>query len=145
MSKKKHILIVEDNPTYRKLLELRLHSLGYATLAAQDGEDGLVLAKKESPDLIIVDLMLPKMDGHTLCRKLKKDPEVSHIPIIILTCRNRAEDVELARKEHVDAYILKSMMSTVILDVLKRVLKEGRSVGPNPVNRSSEHSQKKDH
>jgi CheY-like chemotaxis protein len=90
---------------------------------AENGADGLDAARKENPDLIIVDLMLPGMDGHALCRELKGDPDTSHIPVVILTCRNRAEDVELARKEQVDAYILKSMMSKVLVDVLNRILK----------------------
>ena len=118
----KRVLIVEDNPTYRRLLEIRLNAHGYDTIAAEDGINGLYAAKREKPDLIIVDLMIPEMDGHEVCRELKKDPEVSHIPVVILTCRNNTEDVELARREHVDAYVLKSMMSEVLIDVLSRLL-----------------------
>lgn len=117
----KRILIIEDNPTYRRLLEMRLNSHGYDTLAAENGVDGLAAVKKEKPDLIIVDLMIPGMDGHRVCRELKRDPEVSHIPVVILTCRNQTKDIELARKENVDAYVLKSMMNRVLLSVLKGV------------------------
>lgn len=121
---KKRILIIEDNPTYRRLLEMRLNSNGYITLTADNGIEGFDLAKRENPDLIIVDLMIPGMDGHEVCQKIKQDEDLSEIPLVILTARNRAEDVELARKEQVDAFILKSMMSRVILDVLKRLLPE---------------------
>ena len=124
IKRNKQILIIEDNSTYRRLLEMRLNSNGFDTLVAENGIDGFEAAKNEKPDLVIVDLMIPGMDGHALCRELKKDPELAHIPVVILTCRNRAEDVELARKAHVDAYILKSMMSKVLIDVLNRILND---------------------
>ena len=114
-SSKKQILLIEDNDTYRKLLKLRLTANGYKIYASSNGSDGLRMARKELPDLILVDLMMPGMDGHEICRQLNMDPDLAHIPIIILTCRNNVEDVEMARQENVEAYVLKSMMTEVIL------------------------------
>ncbi len=125
-SSKKGILIIEDNDTYRELLKMRLKANGYQIYASSNGTDGLRMARKELPDLILVDLVMPGINGHEVCRQLNVDPDIAHIPIIILTCINNVEDVEMARHENVEAYILKSMMTEVILEIIRRVLKKGK-------------------
>jgi two-component system cell cycle response regulator DivK len=82
---KRRVLVVEDNLDNMTLISDVLLSLGYDPLIAKDGEEGIRLASAEKPDLILMDLSLPKMDGWTATRHLKADPDVKHIPVIALT------------------------------------------------------------
>ena len=86
------ILIVEDEQDIRELLAYNLEKEGYATVQAADGKEGLDLARSRKPDLILLDLMLPKMDGLAVCRELERDSGTVRIPIIMLTARG--EDVD---------------------------------------------------
>ena len=86
------ILIVEDEQDIRELLAYNLEKEGYATVQAADGKEGLDLARSRKPDLILLDLMLPKMDGLAVCRELERDAGTVRIPIIMLTARG--EDVD---------------------------------------------------
>ena len=81
------ILIVEDEQDIRELLAYNLEKEGYATVQAADGKEGLELARSRKPDLILLDLMLPKMDGLAVCRELERDAGTVRIPIIMLTAR----------------------------------------------------------
>lgn len=127
---RKRILIVEDNPTFQKMLKMRLESNGYETLLAQDGLMGLNVARKEKPDLIILDLMLPQMDGHKVCRLLKADLSVRRIPVVIFTSRDLDEDAELAKKSGADAFVVKTTRAEVMLDVINRLLDRGVRSSP---------------
>ena len=90
------ILIVEDEQDIRELLAYNLEKEGYATVQAADGKEGLELARSRKPDLILLDLMLPKMDGLAVCRELERDSGTVRIPIIMLTARG--EDVDRIRE-----------------------------------------------
>ena len=85
MSDKKRILIVEDEPALAKLTSFRLKSAGYEVIIAVDGRQGLKMAGKERPDLIVLDLELPVMDGYEVCRRLKDNESLKDIPVVILT------------------------------------------------------------
>ena len=87
------ILIIEDEREMVELLEIRLQEAGHYTSAAYDGQAGLEKARLEVPDLIILDLMLPKMDGYRVCRMLKFDERFKAIPIIILTAKGQMKDL----------------------------------------------------
>lgn len=87
------ILTVDDEGSARKLVKLLLEREGYRVLTAANGEEGLVLAKAERPDLILLDLMMPKMNGHEVLRRLKRDPDTKHIPVIMLTARGADVDI----------------------------------------------------
>ena len=121
-SNKNRVLIVEDNEIYLKMLGMRLKSRGHYILTANDGLEGLNMIRKEVPDLIILDIMLPLMDGHKVCRLVKHDRKVQHIPIVILTSRDLEADAEKAKKFGADAFIVKSTRSEVILDVVDKLL-----------------------
>src|SRR4030042_2596348 len=92
----KTILFIEDEPTLQKAFGDLLKKDGYNTLSALDGEMGLEMVKKEKPNLILLDLILPKMDGFEVLEKLMADPETKDIPVIILTNLERTEDVNKA-------------------------------------------------
>lgn len=118
----KRLLIIEDNPTYREMLKTRLEFNGYETIVAGDGLEGLNAVQREKPDLVIVDLMLPLMDGHKVCRFIKFDKRFKNTPVIILTSRDLDEDVELAKSCGVDAFIVKTRRSELIVDEVNRLL-----------------------
>ena len=101
------ILIVEDEQDIRELLAYNLEKEGYATVQAADGKEGLELARSRKPDLILLDLMLPKMDGLAVCRELERDSGTVRIPIIMLTARGEDVDRILGFELGADDYIAK--------------------------------------
>jgi two-component system, OmpR family, alkaline phosphatase synthesis response regulator PhoP len=124
MGATKRILIIEDNPAFRKMLKIRLESSGYRTLTAEDGLEGFNAVKENRPDLIFLDIMLPKMDGHKVCRLLKFDKNLQNIPIIIFTSRDLDEDADIAKQCGADAFILKTTRPEIILEVVRKLLAE---------------------
>ncbi len=105
MEQKKRVLIVEDEKSIVDIIRFNLDREGYATLEAYDGEAGLALARTEKPDLILLDVMLPKMIGFDVCRALREDGD--NVPIIILTAREEEEDKVLGLELGADDYITK--------------------------------------
>ena len=118
----KKILIIEDNVTFRKMMQMRLKSEGYETITAEDGLTGLNIARQKKPDLIILDLMLPVLDGHKVCRMLKFDKQNSHIPVLIFTSRDMDEDAEMANNCGADAFVIKTTRSAIVMEVIKKLL-----------------------
>lgn len=104
---KKKILVVEDEPHARESLVDRLEFEGYEVVTAEDGAIGLSKAKEEKPDLIILDVMLPKMDGFKICRLLKFDKKFRDIPIIMLTARTADADISVGKETRADFYMTK--------------------------------------
>jgi two-component system alkaline phosphatase synthesis response regulator PhoP len=120
----KKILIAEDSPTILEIVKNILEQEGYSVITAIDGLEALAKAKKESPDLIILDLMLPKIDGYKVCGMLKFDKNFSRIPIMILTARAGEEDKKMAADVKADEYIVKPFEQEVFLPKVKKLLKE---------------------
>ena len=120
------ILIVDDEPYILLLLETRLKAEGYAVVTASDGLSGLDLAKKEKPSLIILDLMLPKMDGYKVCGLLKKDSRFARIPILIFTAKAQEQDRKLGEEAGADAYLTKPFEPPVLLSKIQDLLKVER-------------------
>lgn len=116
------ILIIEDNKAFLKIMKMRLEAKGYHVLTAEEGLEGLNLARSQKPDLIISDIMLPKMDGHKICRFLKFDQSMQHIPVIMLTSRDLEADANLAKACRADAFIAKTTKAAIILDVVEKLL-----------------------
>lgn len=121
---KKRILIVEDEIELVKAIQIRLQQADYEVLITYDGQDGLEKAKKEKPDLIILDLMLPKMDGYKVCGLLKADVRYNKIPIIMFTARARESDEKLGFEVGADAYLTKPFQYEILLAKIKELLKE---------------------
>lgn len=120
----KRILIVDDEPELVKAVQIRIEQGGYETLVAYDGREGLEKAKKEKPDLIILDLMLPKMDGYKVCGLLKADARYHEIPVIMLTARAQESDMKTGQEVGADAYIIKPFEHQDLLAKIKELLKE---------------------
>jgi len=120
----KKILLVEDEKDLSKAIAFRLEANGYTVTASYDGQEGLEKAKTEKPDLIILDLMLPKMDGYKVCASLKGDAGYSRIPIIIFTARAQREDMKMAKEAGADAYITKPFEPEMLLQKIRELIKE---------------------
>ncbi len=125
------ILIIEDERNMVAGLQFNLEARGYKVSAAYDGEEGYRKAVEQHPDLVILDLMLPKRDGYDVCRKLKK--EVPDIPIVMLTARSQESEIVLGLELGADDYVTKpfSVLELIarIKMVLRRAAPEGRDAG----------------
>ena len=121
---KKRILIVDDEEDIVNVLRFRLEANNYAVLSASEGQEGLNKARAEKPDLIILDLMLPKLDGYKVCRMLKFDESYKSIPIIMFTARAQKKDEELGMEMGADAYIAKPFEPEVLLAKIKELLEK---------------------
>lgn len=116
------ILIVDDEPFIVETLRFALEKAGYACLVAYDGEDALRIAREESPGLILLDIMLPKLNGFQICRLLKFDERYRHIPIIMLTARAQERDRLLGKEIGADEYVTKPFELPALLQVVARHL-----------------------
>lgn len=101
------VLIVEDEDTLARNLADKLKSEGFSVTTAGDGEEGLDKLRADHPDLIVLDIMLPKLDGLSLCRMVRRDPAMSHIPIIMLTARGTEVDKIVGLESGADDYVVK--------------------------------------
>ncbi len=118
------ILIVEDDRTVRETLALNLRAEGYEVLAAEDGESGLKAAREGGPDLVVLDVMLPRLDGLTVCRILRRE---SDVPIILLTARGTEADKIIGLETGADDYIVKPFSLGEFLARVRAALRRGRS------------------
>lgn len=116
------ILIVEDSPTYLRQISNMLHGLGYRTVTAIDGEEALEKAIREQPDLIILDIILPKKNGFQVCRQLKTTPATREIKIIMLTSKTQDSDRFWGLKQGADEYLTKPIVEDVLAANLSRLL-----------------------
>lgn len=123
--KKSRILIIEDETDIIEALKLRLGANGYEVLVSTDGAEGLNRARSEKPDLIILDIRLPKMDGYKVCRILKYDENFSKIPIIMLTARVQQADIRQGEEAGADIYMTKPYKSEELLENIKKLLSAG--------------------
>ena len=122
MSKK--ILIVDDEKDIVETLAFMLKQKGYECISAYDGEEGLKLAKEESPNLIILDVMMPKINGYKICRLLKFDSKYKDIPIIMVTARGQAQDIQIGEETGADEYITKPFEFNELFDTVKKYVGE---------------------
>jgi two-component system alkaline phosphatase synthesis response regulator PhoP len=103
----KKILIIDDESDLVETIRFPLETEGFHVLVSYNGEDGLNQARKENPDLILLDLMLPKLDGYKVCRLLKFDERYKHIPIFMLTAKTQEKDKILGKETGADEYLTK--------------------------------------
>ena len=120
---KKQILIIEDEPDIQELLSFNLDNNGYKVYTASNGEKGLEVARKEHPDLILLDLMLPGIHGLDVCRIIKSDQETSGISIIMLTALGQEEDIIKGLETGADDYVTKPFSFQVLEARIKSVLR----------------------
>jgi adenylate cyclase len=117
------ILIVDDNPENLDILETRLASHGYEILTARDGEEALAKAREKRPDLILLDIMMPKLDGIEVCRRLKADPTLPFTPIIMVTARADSKDIVRGLEAGGDEYLTKPVDQAALVARIKSMLR----------------------
>jgi DNA-binding response OmpR family regulator len=117
------ILIVDDEKDIVETLAFMLKQKGFETITAYDGEEGLKLAKEENPDLIILDVMMPKINGYKICRLLKFDSKYKNIPIIMVTARGQAQDVAIGEETGADEYITKPFEFNDLFECIDKYVK----------------------
>jgi twitching motility two-component system response regulator PilG len=123
--KKNKILVVEDEESLLKLESILFTSKGYAVTGARDGKSALEAIAAERPDLVVLDIMLPDLDGFDICRAIKDNPETCNLPVIMLTAKKSSLDLERGRLAGADAYITKPFKSVKVLEVIEGLLGKG--------------------
>ncbi len=126
---KKRVLVVDDERHIVRLVQVNLERQGYEVLTAYDGVECLEKAKSEQPDLIVLDVMMPRMDGFEALQRLKSDPETSHIPVIMLTARAQDRDVLQGYQYGADLYLTKPFSPMELLSLVRRVFESQEEEG----------------
>jgi DNA-binding response OmpR family regulator len=120
----KRILVVDDTEDVVKVVKMYLEHHDYEVITTNDGQEGLEKAKSEKPDLIVLDLMLPRMNGYKVCGLLKRDTRYAKIPIILFTAKTQEKDMKLGQEVGADAYITKPFEPEVLLSKIEELIKE---------------------
>jgi len=119
----KHVLAVEDGEDILELITYNLEREGYEVTGATTGEDGIDAARSEKPDLILLDLMLPGIDGLEVCRRLKADPDTAHIPVVMVTAKGEETDIVTGFELGADDYVIKPFSPRVLIARIRAVQK----------------------
>jgi CheY-like chemotaxis protein len=127
METKKTIMVVDDNPDIITIVKTILEGKGYSVGSAYSGKELLAHLENQKPDLIILDIMMPEMDGLEVLTKLKGAPDTSSIPVILLTAKVQYEDVLGGYKLGADYYITKPFTSTQLINGINLLLGEGKT------------------
>ena len=120
---KTRILIVDDEADLVSVLRIGLEIEGFEVIAASDGEEGLRKAREERPELVVLDLMLPKLDGYRVCRALKFDERYRNLPIVILSARSGEQDRRLAFDMGADAFVSKPYDMAALVKLIRARLR----------------------
>lgn len=131
MERKQHILVVEDEEEIQELIEYNLVRDGFEVLRAATGEDGLQVAKSQKPHLILLDLMLPGMNGLDVCRELKDDPKTANVPIIIVSAKGEEPDIVTGLELGADDYVTKPFSPRILVARTRAVLRRKEAMPEN--------------
>ncbi|MDG5468736.1 response regulator [Deltaproteobacteria bacterium IMCC39524] len=119
---KKKILVVEDEESLLKLQSILLTLRGYNVEGVMDGQAALEAVVTTNPDLILLDIMLPKIDGLEVCRQVKNNEATRHIPVVMLTAKKSMEDRVMGKEAGADMYITKPYKSSMVIETIQRIL-----------------------
>lgn len=125
---KAKILVVDDEPNIVQTLKDRLEMNDYVVVTAENGDEGLKAAREQEPDLILLDVIMPVLDGHEMLEKLREQEWGRDISIIMLTARSQAQDIERARACNIDDYIVKPFDLSELLEKIENILERRKSL-----------------
>jgi len=114
------ILIIDDEQGIIDFMQMALESRDYTVISALDGEDGLIAAQQESPDIILLDVMMPGMDGFETCRRIKNNDLTKKIPVLFISAKAQAADVELGVSAGAEDYIIKPFEMNDLIGKIKK-------------------------
>jgi len=117
---RKKVLVVDDEEQLATLIKMRLEANGFAVVTASDGSQGLEMAVLEQPNLILLDVMMPKMDGHEVLRRLKYSEQTRHIPVAMLTARGDTSSILKAQEMGAKDYLIKPFESDELVEFVKQ-------------------------
>jgi DNA-binding response OmpR family regulator len=120
---KAKVLVVDDEEYIQHILNFSFGAEGYDVVTASDGEEGIDKAKNEKPDVIVMDIMMPKLDGYEACKRLKSDPETKGIPVILLTAKGRDVDRKLGSEAGADDYVVKPFSPGRLIERVEGIMK----------------------
>ncbi len=123
--KREHIVVIEDESDILEVMQYNLSREGYKVTASKNGEEGLARVRRENPDLVLLDLMLPGLDGIEVCRRLQGDPVTSRVPVIMVTAKGEESDVVTGLSIGADDYITKPFSPKELVARVKAVLRRG--------------------
>ncbi|MEP7285761.1 MAG: response regulator [Chloroflexota bacterium] len=132
------LLIVDDEPYTVDMLETFLQINGFETVGAFNGEDGLVMIQVEQPEIVILDLMLPDIEGYVVCERIRSHPQSASLPVLILSARNESASKERAMAAGADAYMVKPVQFQLLLTELRRLLELKREQAARPTTSNDE-------
>lgn len=118
------VLVVDDEEYIQHILNFSFVAEGYDVVTASDGEEGVSKAKDEKPDVIVMDIMMPKMDGYEACKQIKTDPQTKDIPVILLTAKGRDADRKLGTEVGADDYVVKPFSPGRLIERVEGIMKK---------------------
>ncbi|MGQ9603584.1 MAG: response regulator transcription factor [bacterium] len=118
------VLVVDDEEYIQHILNFSFSAEGYQVITANDGEEAIEKAKSENPDVIVLDIMMPKMDGYEACRRLKSDPKTRNIPVILLTAKGREVDRKLGNEAGADDYMVKPFSPGRLIERVESMIRK---------------------
>lgn len=116
------VLVVDDDDVIRQLITVNLELEGFEVIAATDGQDALEKVKDARPDVVTLDVMMPRVDGWEAAARLRQDPETAHIKVILLSARAQEADIQRGEKIGVDAYLTKPFDPDELIDMVRRLV-----------------------
>ncbi|MEA2477672.1 MAG: hypothetical protein QOF16_308 [Actinomycetota bacterium] len=122
MATRKRILVCDDDPVILRLLQVNLELEGYEVLTAHDGEEAVQVATAEVPDLILLDIMMPRMDGYQAVQEIKSKDETKHIPVVFVSAKAQQSDVDLGKSYGVAAYLTKPFDPTEMIELVAQLV-----------------------
>ena len=126
------ILVIDDEPELVKLLDYNLSKAGYLVISAKDGESGLAAARKHAPDAIILDIMMPGLDGWEVCKRLRQDPATASLPLLMLTAKGEEGDRVLGLELGADDYVTKPFGVRELIARVKALLRRLEAAAASP-------------
>ena len=129
---KHRVLVVDDEPSIAKVLRKQLEVAGFEVNVGVDGEDGLTKAREWRPDLLVLDVMLPKRNGHEVCSALRQDEQFRRLPIIMLTAKAQRQDQQEAMQRGADAYLAKPFQLEELLAKVRALLAKAAPAPESP-------------
>ena len=119
----KRILVADDDPVILRLIQVNLELEDYQVLTANNGEEAVAIATSEIPDLVILDIMMPRLDGYQTCERLKAEDATKDIPVVFLSAKAQQADIEKGKSYGVEEYLTKPFDPTELLEVVERLVR----------------------